>query len=205
MHERLRCRRLAEAVCWLHCQRRLEIGKLPAPQDLLARGLLPANKAKQLGLSMPQQVDEVPEFGQDVVINHAPAQVRYLLTKRTTQVRSRQSADHHVRDSVCGGSPHCLSYLIHGHVKAVRSLRHEAFARGILPLASFYSMAFNTFFSACLPQEEIQRRTGTSIVNKGRYQTPGMPPDEKEKPLFLRVIPGSTLPVPLFASRQLSK
>lgn len=55
-------------------------------QDLLARGLLPPTKAKALGLSMPQAPEELPEFGQDVVINNAPANVRYLLTKRTTQV-----------------------------------------------------------------------------------------------------------------------
>lgn len=36
---------------------------------------------------MPQAPEELPEFGQDVVINDAPANVRYLLTKRTTQVR----------------------------------------------------------------------------------------------------------------------
>lgn len=47
-----------------------------------------------------------------------------------------------------------------------------------------------------IAQEEIQRRTRTGIVNKGRYHAPGAPPDEKEKPLFLRVVPGSDLPVP---------
>ena len=64
-------------------------------QDLLSRGLLPplamledqARKAKALGLSMAQASEELPEFGQDVVINDAPPNVRYLLTKRTTQVR----------------------------------------------------------------------------------------------------------------------
>lgn len=44
-------------------------------------------------------------------------------------------------------------------------------------------------------QEEIQRRSRTGIVNKGSYHAPGAPPDEKEKPLFLRVVPGSDLPV----------
>ena len=44
-------------------------------------------------------------------------------------------------------------------------------------------------------QEEIQRRAGTNIVNKGRYVAPGQAPDEKEKPLFLRISPGGNLPV----------
>lgn len=43
-------------------------------------------------------------------------------------------------------------------------------------------------------QEDIQRRTGTVIVNRGRYMAPGAPPDEKEKPLHLRITPASTLP-----------
>ena len=55
-------------------------------QDLLSRGLLPPGKAKALGLNMAQMSEELPEFGQDVVINDAPPNVRYLLTKRTTQV-----------------------------------------------------------------------------------------------------------------------
>lgn len=93
----------------------------------MARGLLAPAKAKALGL-MGGAVDDLPEFGQDVTINDAPPQQRYLLTKRTTQ-------------------------------------------------------------------EEIQRRTSTEIKNRGRYYAPGAPVDEKEKPLFLRVIPGSSLPV----------
>jgi hypothetical protein len=51
------------------------------------------------------------------------------------------------------------------------------------------------FTPSCPVQEEIQRRSRTGIVNKGSYHAPGAPPDEKEKPLFLRVVPGSDLPV----------
>ena len=99
----------------------------PPLQDLMARGLLAPSKAKALGLT-GGAVDDLPEFGQDVTINDAPPQQRYLLTKRTTQ-------------------------------------------------------------------EEIQRRTGTEIKNRGRYQAPGAPADDQEKPLFLRVAPGFDLPV----------
>lgn len=104
-------------------------------QDLMARGLLAPSKAKALGLT-GGAVDDLPEFGQDVTINDAPPQQRYLLTKRTTQ-------------------------------------------------------------------EEIQRRTGTEIKNRGRYYAPGEPVDEQEKPLFLRVAPGYNLPVRLEMPSQL--
>lgn len=43
-------------------------------------------------------------------------------------------------------------------------------------------------------QDEIQRRTSTVIVNRGRYMAPGTPPDAVEKPLHLRITPASTLP-----------
>ena len=39
-------------------------------------------------------------------------------------------------------------------------------------------------------QDDIARRTGTTIVVRGRYMPPGLPPDEKEKPLLLRITPG---------------
>lgn len=40
-------------------------------------------------------------------------------------------------------------------------------------------------------QDEIQARTHTVIVTKGRYYAPGAPQDDKEKPLHLRVTPGA--------------
>lgn len=38
-------------------------------------------------------------------------------------------------------------------------------------------------------QEEIQRRTGTVLIVRGRYYPPGMPVDDRDKPLFLRISP----------------
>jgi hypothetical protein len=40
-------------------------------------------------------------------------------------------------------------------------------------------------------QDEIQARTHTVIVTKGRYYAPGAPQDDKEKPLHLRITPGA--------------
>jgi hypothetical protein len=39
-------------------------------------------------------------------------------------------------------------------------------------------------------QDEIQARTNTIIVTRGRYYPPGVAPDGKEKPLHLLVKPG---------------
>ena len=155
-------------------------------QDLLARGLLPAGKAKQLGLSVQQPPDEVPEFGQDVVINNAPAPARYLLTKRTTQVSSIITDQRMKPWQARLSDTPCLTKLMDCVVP-------KLFFKFGTRLWS--QSAHATCIANYILQEEIQRRTNTSIVNKGRYQTPGMAPDEKEKPLFLRVIPGSTLAV----------
>lgn len=46
-------------------------------------------------------------------------------------------------------------------------------------------------------QDDIQRRTNTIVVIKGRYQAPGMPGDDSEGPLRLRVMPGNVGPVSL--------
>ncbi len=40
-------------------------------------------------------------------------------------------------------------------------------------------------------QDDIQARTGTVIVTRGRYYPPGVTPDGKEKPLHLYVKPGA--------------
>ncbi|GFR46618.1 hypothetical protein Agub_g8222 [Astrephomene gubernaculifera] len=40
-------------------------------------------------------------------------------------------------------------------------------------------------------QDEIQSRTGTIIVTRGRYYAPGVAPDGKDKPLHLLVKPGA--------------
>lgn len=39
-------------------------------------------------------------------------------------------------------------------------------------------------------QEDIQRRTNTIVVTKGKYQAPGMILQGSDKPLHLRVTPG---------------
>ena len=44
-------------------------------------------------------------------------------------------------------------------------------------------------------QDDIQRRTNTIVVIKGRYQAPGMSGDDAEGPLRLRVMPGNVGPV----------
>ena len=44
-------------------------------------------------------------------------------------------------------------------------------------------------------QDDIQRRTHTIVVIKGRYQPPGAPPSDMEGPLRLRVVPGNVGPV----------
>ena len=44
-------------------------------------------------------------------------------------------------------------------------------------------------------QDDIQRRTHTIVVIKGRYQPPGAPPSDMEGPLRLRVMPGNVGPV----------
>lgn len=49
-------------------------------------------------------------------------------------------------------------------------------------------------------QDDIQRRTHTIVVIKGRYQPQGAPPDDIEGPLRLRVMPGNVGPVSQFYS-----
>lgn len=44
-------------------------------------------------------------------------------------------------------------------------------------------------------QDDIQRRTNTIVVIKGGYQAPGMPADDPEGPLRLRIMPGNVGPV----------
>ena len=44
-------------------------------------------------------------------------------------------------------------------------------------------------------QEEVQRRTNTVVVIKGRYIAPGKPVDDQEGPLRLLVKPGHMPPV----------
>lgn len=44
-------------------------------------------------------------------------------------------------------------------------------------------------------QDDIQRRTNTIVVIKGRYQAPGTPGHDAEGPLRLRVMPGNVGPV----------
>ena len=44
-------------------------------------------------------------------------------------------------------------------------------------------------------QDDIQRRTNTIVVIKGRYQAIGAPPDDQEGPLRLRIMPGNVGPV----------
>ena len=39
-------------------------------------------------------------------------------------------------------------------------------------------------------QDDIARRTGTTVVVRGRYVPPGAPPTEGEPPLFLKITPG---------------
>ncbi len=49
---------------------------------------------------------------------------------------------------------------------------------------------------ACVTvQEEVQRRTNTVVVIKGRYIAPGKPVDDQEGPLRLLVKPGHMPPV----------
>ena len=51
---------------------------------------------------------------------------------------------------------------------------------------------------ACVAvQEEVQRRTNTVVVIKGRYIAPGKPVDDQEGPLRLLVKPGHMPPVSL--------
>lgn len=44
-------------------------------------------------------------------------------------------------------------------------------------------------------QDDIQRRTTTIVVIKGRYQAPGTPAHDEEGPLRLRIMPGNVGPV----------
>ena len=44
-------------------------------------------------------------------------------------------------------------------------------------------------------QDDIQRRTNTIVVIKGRYQATGTPPDDQEGPLRLRIMSGNVGPV----------
>ena len=46
-------------------------------------------------------------------------------------------------------------------------------------------------------QDDIQRRTNTIVVIKGRYQALGTPGDDPEGPLRLRIMPGNVGPVSL--------
>ncbi len=46
-------------------------------------------------------------------------------------------------------------------------------------------------------QDDISGRTGTVITLKGRYYPPGMPRDEKEKPIYLKITPGAAHQVSL--------
>lgn len=43
-------------------------------------------------------------------------------------------------------------------------------------------------------QDDIARRTNTLIVTRGRYYPPGVPQDEIEPPLRLKILPGGNLP-----------
>ncbi len=43
-------------------------------------------------------------------------------------------------------------------------------------------------------QDDIARRTNTLIVTRGRYYPPGLPQDEAEPPLRLKILPGGNLP-----------
>ncbi|KAK9851167.1 hypothetical protein WJX84_011058 [Apatococcus fuscideae] len=43
-------------------------------------------------------------------------------------------------------------------------------------------------------QDDIARRTNTLIVTRGRYYPPGVPQDETEPPLRLKILPGGNLP-----------
>ena len=54
-------------------------------------------------------------------------------------------------------------------------------------------------------QDDIQRRTNTIVVIKGRYLATGTPPDDQEGPLRLRIMPGNVGPVsfPLVLFRML--
>ena len=51
-------------------------------------------------------------------------------------------------------------------------------------------------------QDDIQRRTNTIVVIKGRYQPPGTPPNDAEGPLRLRVMPGNVGSVSFFCNCQ---
>ena len=42
-------------------------------------------------------------------------------------------------------------------------------------------------------QDDIQRRTNTIIVTRGRYYLPGVPVDDKEPPLRLKISPGGAV------------
>lgn len=46
-------------------------------------------------------------------------------------------------------------------------------------------------------QDDIQRRTNTIVVIKGRYHATGMLADDQEGPLRLRIMPGNVGPVSL--------
>lgn len=48
-------------------------------------------------------------------------------------------------------------------------------------------------------QDDIQRRTNTIVVIKGRYQAPGTLSDDQEGALRLRIMPGNVGPVSLAA------
>ena len=43
-------------------------------------------------------------------------------------------------------------------------------------------------------QDDIARRTNTLIVTRGRYYPPGLPQDDTEPPLRLKILPGGNLP-----------
>lgn len=43
-------------------------------------------------------------------------------------------------------------------------------------------------------QDDIARRTNTLIVTRGRYYPPGVPLDDAEPPLRLKILPGGNLP-----------
>jgi hypothetical protein len=57
----------------------------------------------------------------------------------------------------------------------------------VFPLPSYPQVRQQLTKRHC--QEEIQRRTGTVLIVRGRYYPPGMPVDDRDKPLFLRISP----------------
>ena len=116
-----------------------------------------------------------------------------MMRRRMSGTCSR-SAPHRWGSEICGNCRERCQHTIAGvygpaHPCCVCSCTSSQLSLAAVRwLASLFTLAHPV-------QEEIQRRSRTGIVNKGSYHAPGAPPDEKEKPLFLRVVPGSDLPV----------